>query len=306
MHTEVHSNERFDVYAAITDKIVAAIEAGAGDFQMPWHRLGPSMARPVNAVTNVHYHGINVVALWAEAMMRGYGSGWWATFQQWNRLGARVRKGEHSTLIVVYKPRTRSNADEESDEERGPRLFARAYRVFNHDQVEGWRPLPEVVLGLATALEDAETFVTATGARVQHGGDSACYHRKEDLIRMPDRSRFIDTGGSTATEAYYSTLLHELTHWSGAEHRLNRQFGERFGDDAYAVEELVAELGAAFLCADIEITNEPRPDHAAYLTSWLRVLKSDRRAIFTAATRAKEAAAYVGSLADSAGWRTPQ
>lgn len=114
---------------------------------------------------------------------------------------------------------------------------------------------------------------------------------------MPDRYRFIDTKSGTATEAWYATLLHELTHWAGASHRLDRQFGERFGDDAYAMEELVAELGAAFLCGDLGITAEPRADHAAYIDSWLRILKGDRKAIFTAASAANKAAEYLKSIA---------
>ena len=113
---------------------------------------------------------------------------------------------------------------------------------------------------------------------------------------MPDRHRFIGTETSTATEGWYSTLLHELTHWTGASHRMDRTFGKRFGDDAYAMEEMVAELGAAFLCGDLGITAEPRPDHAAYIENWLRILKADRKAIFTAASAANKAAEYLAGL----------
>lgn len=114
-----------------------------------------------------------------------------------------------------------------------------------------------------------------------------------DYIAIPDKARFVGSPTSTATECYYSTLLHELVHWTGAEHRLNRTFGERFGDAAYAAEELVAELGAAFLCADLGVTNDPRPDHAAYVASWLKILRSDSRAIFTAASLSTAAVTYL-------------
>jgi antirestriction protein ArdC len=299
MQTDVLSTKRFDVYRAVTDRIVEAIEAGAGEFVMPWHRAGPGLGRPTNAATRMKYQGVNVVALWAEAAALGYGSGWWATFEQWKGLGVRVRRGEHGATIVFYK-RFEQNREEAEDEERGPRLLARAFRVFNSDQVDGWQPPEATPSNLAETLEQVEAFVRLTGAKVRHGGSAAFYQLKEDMIHMPDRGVFAGSPTSTPTETYYSTLLHELTHWTGAKHRLDRQFGERFGDEAYAVEELVAELGAAFLCADLEIANEPRLDHAQYLSHWLRVLAADRRAIFTAAKRAGEAAAYLSSFVDGA------
>lgn len=296
MQSEVHFVERFDVHRTVTDKIVAAIEAGAGEFVMPWHRVTPGTGRPANAASRMKYRGINVVALWAEAMVSGYGSGWWATYEQWKRLGAQVRKGEHGTTIVFYKQLspTEVEDDDESGSER--RLVARAFRVFNQDQIAGWDPPTPLTANLVETLEQAEAFVASTRATIRHGGNAACYLSKEDAIKMPRRGAFVGSPTCTATEAYYSTLLHELTHWSGAKHRLDRQFGERFGDDAYAMEELVAELGAAFLCADLEITNEPRPDHAAYLATWLKVLGDDPRAIFLAARSASNAAAYLGAL----------
>lgn len=135
-----------------------------------------------------------------------------------------------------------------------------------------------------------------TCAWIRHGGDVACYDRRADEIRMPERSRFIGSGTCAPIEAYYSTLLHELAHWSGSPKRLDREFGRRFGDEAYAMEELVAELGAAFLCTQLKVTCEPRPDHAAYLASWLAVLGRDSRAIFTVASLAQDAAEYLEAL----------
>ena len=298
MQNIVPSNDRFDLYRTVTDKIVAAIEAGAGAFIMPWH-VSAATGRPINALTGHDYRGVNVVALWAEAVMSGYGTGWWASYRQWDRLGAQVRRGEHGAVIVFYNRLNTAPTDELDGSDRF-RLVARASRVFNLDQVDGWRPPEPAPVSMVEALADVEAFVTATKAVVVHGGSRACYRRDSDRIELPGRDRFRGSLTSTASEAYYGTLLHELTHWSGAPHRLNRTFGTRFGDNDYAVEELVAELGAAFLCADLGIANEPRPDHAAYVASWLEVLNHDRRAIFTAAARANEAVAHLQALYDGA------
>lgn len=290
MQTSVPSNERFDLYRTVTDKIVAAIEAGAGAFVMPWH-VSAATGRPINALTGHGYRGVNVVALWAEAVMSGYGTGWWASYRQWERLGAQVRRGQRGSVIVFYN-HLNTAPTEELDDSRF-RLVARASRVFNLDQVDGWQPPGAAPVPTVEAWAEVEAFVAATKAVVVHGGSRACYRRDYDRIELPDRDRFRGTPTSSASEAYYGILLHELIHWSGAPHRLGRTFGARFGDNDYAVEELVAELGAAFLCADLGIANEPRPDHAAYAASWLEVLNDDRRAIFTAAARANDAAAYL-------------
>jgi antirestriction protein ArdC len=295
MESSVPSEARFDVHRAITETIAEAIERGAGEFVMPWHRTGPGIVRPVNAATGVSYRGVNVVALWAEATLAGYGSGQWASFRQWQKLGASVRKGEHGTTIVFYKKfDVELNSDDE--DERGQRLVARASRVFNVDQVVGWAPPEKTAPSPAEVLPELEATVKATKAEIVEGGDRAYYHRTGDRIHIPSRSRFCGSPTSTPTESFYATLLHELTHWTGAAHRLNRTFGERFGDDAYAFEELVAELGAAFLCGDLGIANDPRPDHAAYVANWLEVLKRDRRAIFAAARSASLAAEYLTGL----------
>lgn len=292
MSDTVLSNERFDVHGAVTDQIVAAIEAGAGAFVMPWHGVAPSLGRPTNAHTGLTYRGVNVVGLWAQAMLRGYPGGWWASFRQWSQLGAHVRRGEHGTTVVFYRHVKTAPADEPEEPER-TRLVARASHVFNQAQVEGWEPpVPDCPDPVRT-IEGADAFVAGTGAVIRHGGVRACFRLDEDCIEIPDRDRFVGSPTSSASEAYYSTLLHELTHWSGAPDRLDRTFGQRFGDAAYAMEELVAELGAAFLCADLQIANQPRPDHAAYLSAWLKVMKSDRRAIFTAAARARDAVAFL-------------
>ncbi|MAY19956.1 MAG: peptidase [Erythrobacteraceae bacterium] len=283
----------------ITNHIIAAIDAGAGKLKMPWHRSGANIMRPVNVASGNAYRGVNTVALWAAADAFGYHHGLWGTYRQWQDRGAQVRKGEKSSLIVFYREFDSDDADDSDDNDRRRRCMARASRVFNIAQVDGYELAePTTEDNRVDPIASAEAFISATGAKISEGGDRAFYSIREDAITMPDRFRFIDTKSGTATEAWYATLLHELTHWTGASHRLDRTFGERFGDDAYAMEELVAELGAAFLCGDLGISAEPRADHAAYIDSWLRILKGDRKAIFAAASAASRASEFIVSFAD--------
>jgi antirestriction protein ArdC len=292
--------QRFDIHQHITNQIVAAIEAGAGEFRLPWHRDTGSIMRPVNVASKKPYQGVNILTLWASGDAAGYQTGTWGTYKQWTEAGAQVRKGEKASYIVFYKEITVAG-DESSEDENDTRLFARATPVFAAEQVDGYASpaLPEPQGSPVEPIEAAEAFIAATGANVVHGGSRACYVPRTDNIHMPPRDVFLGTATSTAAEAYASTKLHELTHWAGAEKRCNRQFGKRFGDDAYAMEKLVAELGAAFLCADLGITDTPRADHAQYLDNWLRVLKADKKAIFTAASKASQATAFLASLQPS-------
>ncbi len=291
--TNVLSKSRFDVHRAITDKIVQAIEAGAGKFVMPWHNVGLGIGRPLNVATGSRYRGVNVVALWAGAILSAFETGYWATYRQWQEVGAQVRKGERGSVIVFYK---NLEPDLLTGEDGERRFVARASHVFNADQVDGWRPPEPVFRSPVEVLEEVEAFVRATGADIGHKGSAAFYLERGDYIQMPERTLFHGTATSTSTESYYSTLLHELTHWTGAKHRLNRTFGERFGDEAYAVEELVAELGAAFLCADLGISNDPRPDHAAYVSQWVKLLKNQPRAMIMAAQEASKASEFLHEL----------
>lgn len=291
MDSTVHSHTTSSVYESITDSIILAIEQGASDFVMPWHGEGPAVGKPTNALTGATYRGINVVALWAEACVRGYGSRHWATYRQWASLGAQVKRGEQASTVVFYKKLEPSEPD--GGEDTNGRLIAWASSVFNAEQVDGWALDMPLAISLVDRIDAVERAIALIGAEIRHGGSVASYVPAEDFVRMPAAERFVGSPTSTPTEAYYSTLLHELTHWTGAPHRLDRAFGKRFGDDAYAMEELVAELGAAFLCADFAISNEPRPDHAAYLSGWLSILDADKRAIFGAARLASEAATYL-------------
>lgn len=256
----------------------------------------------MNIASGKAYRGVNTVALWAAADALGFADGIWGTYRQWQDRGAQVRKGEKSSLVIFYKEfESAENSAVSTDEEGNDRRFvARASRVFNVAQVDGYTlPIPDIAETRIDPCVQAESFIAATGAKISIGGDRAFYRPSTDSITMPDRNRFIGTPTSSATEGWYSTLLHELTHWSGASHRMDRMFGKRFGDDAYAMEEMVAELGAAFLCGDLGITAEPRPDHAAYIDNWLRIMKADRKAIFTAASAANKAAEFLTNLANT-------
>jgi len=292
------ASTRPDIHTQITNQIIEAIEQGAGDWQMPWHRTGEGLNRPMNADTGNAYRGINVLSLWVAAEVRGFSTGLWGTYRQWQAKGAQVRKGEKASLVIFYKEYDAEDIDTETGETTdGKRRFARASYVFNADQVDGYeRPEPPEAINPVEAISQADAFIRSTGAKISHGGDRAYYRPTSDSIQMPEPSRFLGTPTSSATECYYSTLLHELTHWTGHAKRCDRQFGERFGDEAYAMEELVAELGAAFLCADMGIALTPRPDHAAYIDHWLKVLKADNRAIFTAAAQAAKAGEFLERL----------
>jgi antirestriction protein ArdC len=289
---------KFNVFEAVTKKIVAMIETTPGGYKAPWHAPAGRSILPSNAATCAEYQGVNVLSLWAETQLRGYTSPVWASFRQWQRLGAKVRFRERGTLVVFYK-RIETQPADRTDHDRLPelRFVARASHVFNVAQVDGYTPIEPERLSLFQRIAEVEAFVEAVEATVRHGFAFARYRRDTDAIEMPDRAWFIQDAVGTAEENYYATLLHELTHWVGAPHRLNREFGSRFGDAAYAFEELVAELGAAFLCAAFGISTEPRPDHAAYVSIWLDVLKRDPKALFSAAKKAQEAFEHLAYLA---------
>ncbi len=292
------AKQKFDVHQEVTDRIVAALET-AGEFQLPWIRnKGGSMKRPVNIASAKPYNGVNIVSLWLAAQTSDYPSHLWGTYKQWQERGCQVRRGEKSSLIVFYKKLEFEQTDEQTGEtESAERLMARASFVFNAAQVDGFTLESDQSLPDAPAfdpIDRAETFAKATGARIEEGGDIACYIPATDMIRIPERRRFTGTKTTTAAEGFYSTLCHELIHWSGVKHRLDRNLAGRFGSESYAVEELVAELGAAFLCGDLGIASEPRTDHAQYIAHWLKILKDDKRAIFTAASKASEAANWLG------------
>ena len=285
---------REDVYARVTARIVADLEHGVRPWLKPWNagHTEARITRPLRA-NGQPYRGVNVLLLWSEAMAKGYATPTWMTYRQAAELGGQVRKGEHGTLAVYANRLTRIETDDDGEEHERAIPFMKAYTVFNVSQIDG---LPERYCALPPApaeplprLEAAERFFAATGARIRHGGNRAFYAPGPDIIQMPPFEAFRDA------ESHAATLAHELTHWVGHPSRLDRHFpnGHRFGSDGYAFEELVAEIGAAFVCAELGLTPEVREDHAAYLAHWLEVLKSDKRAIFSAASHAQRAADFL-------------
>jgi len=291
------TQSRADVYSRVTSKIIADLEKGVRPWQRPWNveRAAGRISRPLRH-NGTPYRGVNVLLLWGEAQEKGYSAPVWMTFKQAQKLGATVRKGEHGSLVVFADRFTKTETDDAGQAIEREIPFMKGFTVFNVEQIDG---LPsndhaktqepgEPVARIA----QAETFFAATGARIQHGGNQAFYAPARDLVQMPRRESFKDA------ESYCATLAHELTHWTSHPDRLARELGKRFGDRAYAAEELIAEMGAAFLCADLGITPEVRADHAQYLREWLGILQNDKRAIFTAAAQAQRAADYLHKLQD--------
>lgn len=276
-----------DIHAEVTAALVAAIEVNPGDPVMPWHRGGASEL-PVNIASGAAYQGVNIVTLWVSGQVAGHASSVWGTYRQWRAADCQVRRGETAVPVVFYKQVVRE-ADGEDETFRVLKWFP----VFNAGQVDGWQPPPALDSPALPRLAAVDAAVLATGAQISEGGDRAFYAPATDSIRMPDGHRFFDTESGSRTENFYAVLLHELTHWTGHSSRCDRDLGQRFGSEAYAMEELVAEIGAAFLCARLKITPAVREDHAQYLANWLQVLKTDNKAIFTAAAKAQAAVDFI-------------
>jgi antirestriction protein ArdC len=257
------SSSRVDVYTRVTTKVIADLENGVRTWLKPWS-ADVDATRVVLPLRHngVPYRGINVLLLWSEAMEKGYSSPKWMTFKQAIELGGHVRKGEHGSLIVYADKITQTEENDKGEEVERDIPFMKGYTVFNVAQIER---LPEEYYGTPEKKGDtmkligkAEAFFAATGAVVRHGGSKAYYAPGPDVIQMPEPEAFRDG------ESYAATKAHELTHRTSHASRLAREFGaKRFGDEGYAMEELVAELGAAFLCVALGITPEAREDHAA-------------------------------------------
>jgi antirestriction protein ArdC len=290
------ATEKPDVYRKVTDAIVNAVEQGVSNWRMPWHTSGKFAFSPINVTSKKPYRGINTLCLWAAAQAKGYERGEWGTYNQWQDRGTQVRKGEKATTVVFWKfanSATESQEDGDEHTASGSRLlFTRGYSVFNASQVDRYSPKGDAGTPIEQRIERAEAFFGAINARVTHLGNRAFYSPADDSITLPPFPAFF-----TPTD-YYSTRAHETGHWTSAAGRCNRELGKRFGDQAYSVEELVAELSAAFVCAHLGLSSEPRPDHAQYIASWLKVLKADKRAIFTAASKAQQAADFMIQMAD--------
>lgn len=290
------NSERQDVYTRVTDKIIADLEYGVIPWQKPW-RDNPEtqIIRPLRH-NGTPYRGINTMLLWGASEERGYISPYWMSYRQATALGGQVKRGEKGSLVVFANRLTKTDTDENGNDTEIEIPYMKGYTVFNVQQIDG---LPErYTVTHAPPLADefdrierADAFKSATNATIFHGDAGAYYVESSDHIQMPPFERFRDA------PSYYAILLHELIHWTKHPARLNRDLGrKKRGDAGYAREELVAELGAAFLCADLGLTPETRPDHASYIDYWIKVLREDKRAIFSAAAHAQRAADYLIGL----------
>jgi antirestriction protein ArdC len=300
----MHAN---DLFETITDQLIADIETGAaGTWRMPWHTLAD--AGTPTSVDGRLYRGMNAVWLAMVTAAHDWSTGVYGTYRAWQRHGAQVRRGEKAVQVVLWKPTTAKDdaTRDESEDGTRRRLLARAYAVFAAEQVDG---AEEIIARRAERLAQRDTpdritaadaYFAAIDATIIEGGNRAYYQPSTDTIHIPTLDRF-DHGARHA-----GTLAHEHVHWTGRADRLHRDLTGRFGSDAYAAEELVAELGAAMWCAQIGLSAVTRPDHAAYLAGWLRVLRSDARALVTVASRAQGAVDFLNtraghtSLADAA------
>jgi len=287
------TTEKQDVYVRITGKIIADLENSVRPWLKPWNAAHTEgrITRPLRH-NGVPYSGINILMLWASAMEQGFAAPIWMTFKQALELEAHVRKGEKGSLVVYANSITKTETSEAGEEIEREIPFMKGYTVFNVEQIEGlpehYYGKPEIKLTTVERNQRAETFFRNTGADIRYRGDRAFYAYEADYIQMPVIEAFRNA------ESFYATLAHEATHWTRHQSRLDRDLGRKhYGDEGYAREELVAELGAAFLCADLDLTPEVREDHAGYIGCWLQVLQNDKRAIFSAAAHAQRAVDYL-------------
>lgn len=275
-----------DMYADVTNKIIQLIEDQAATKTISWAKLG-HCGLPMNLSTGKAYQGINVLLLWLAAADNGFSSPYWLTFKQAKAMGGTVKKGSTGTRCAFFKiQESRSAVDDEGNPITYPMISP--FTLFNLDQIDGIE-CPQVVElpGSDGKIEQAERIMLGCGAIITELGDKAFYRPSTDEIYIPSRPQFEDL------HQFYAVAFHEITHWTGGKARLARDMTGRFGSESYAVEELVAELGAAFCCASLGWVAETAPSHAHYIDSWLRVLKADKRAIFTAASSAQRAYEYM-------------
>ena len=279
-----------DLYLEVSARIIAELQKGAAPWVKPWS-ASPGANTPCNAISNRPYSGCNVVLLWM-AQAAGYRTPRFLTFKQALELGGHVRKGERGTKVYFVKQLEIQEGTDEAPARLVPMM--REYTVFNVDQCDG---LPDsVTTGKPIRVRNPDTrddladqFLHSTGADIREGHGEAYYVPSRDFISMPSFGTF------KAADHFYNVTFHELTHWTGHKSRLDRDLKNRFGSRNYAAEELIAELGAAFLCAEFGFDGDVR--NAGYIASWIELLKADKRAFFTACSKASKAADYLRGLA---------
>lgn len=284
------------IYQEVTNIIIGQLEAGTIPWQQPWDSINQrAIGLPYNFTTGNSYQGVNVVLLWGATIKHNFTTNEWAGFYQWQEKKESVRKGEKGTTIIYY-----GINEKLVDDELQKIPFLKSSYVFNKCQLQSYNPEQEINVkfepSIIEKIDIIDEFLANIPAIVgSHDGDP-CYNPVNDKIMMPYVENFRGSETCSATDAWYSTIFHELTHWTGAKHRLDRDGGRKFGDQKYAFEELVAEFGAAFLCAGFGISTVDKGDHAAYIAHWLKVLKENDRILFSASSDASKAANYLKSL----------
>ena len=288
-----------DIAAEISNLIISKIESGTLPWRRPWTLTGSDAGeggRPLRA-NGVPYTGINAVYLWAVGDALGYRSRYWMTYKQAKDLGAQVRRGEKSSLSVFFNSTQKTVVDKITGDEATKSIrFMRSYAIFNADQIDD---LPERFRPDALMLEKPspserqaaiDAFFDPIAIEVRHGGDRAFYSPGGDYVQMPPKAAF------RSSDHHAATLAHELGHATGATHRLGRTFGKRFGDRAYAFEELIADCTSGIICAELGLPCELHDSHASYIEGWLKILKADKTAIITAAAQAEKAYKWLAAF----------
>ncbi|CAI0837850.1 DNA primase TraC [Serratia proteamaculans] len=277
------SRTKSDIYQTVTDSIISALETGVKPWSCPWQRVPGMSGLPSNYATGAAYSGMNIMLLWYSASEQGFSDSRWMTYKQAKAEGGQVRKGEHGTTAIFYATLEKEN--DAGEVEHIPML--KTFTVFNVQQIDGLALTTETVSPEATfdPLPQAENLLRKSGANIIEKGQNAFFIPSTDEIHLPERYLFADAAN------FYATGLHELVHWSGGKSRLNREMKGKFGSEGYAFEELIAELGSAFLMADLGIVGAVQ--HESYIASWLKALRNDKRYIFKAASSASKAHRYL-------------
>lgn len=290
-----------DVKYEVTAKIIEALEKGENEFRDILVN-GAAGGVPVNAKTGKRYNGSNVLLLWISAQMLGYKSPLWLTYKQAQEMGGQVKKGEKATLCSYFDKRAKKSKAEllQDDEDKQEFYFlCKPFYVFNVDQIENlpdsvMAQVPELSTKQNAHIEEIDLYFKNTGVQIESTKKNVCfYDRKKDVINVPEIEYF------TKPENYYLALAHETAHWTGAEHRLNRVKGKKFGDDVYAFEELIAEVTGSIVMGRFGLLGTSLENHASYLQNWLDVLHADKNAIFAASRMAFEAYDYLESLQEN-------
>ena len=284
---------RVDHHQTIVDDIMQQLAEGVLPWHKPWQVANGLVSKPLRE-NGVPYQGVNILALWAASLEAGFTSPYWMTYRQAKEHGGQVRKGETATHVFFAKQVLKRSDESEDADSNGlePIFVRRAYAVFNTSQIEGLPDRytePQPTVNPDERDEFCATWFARLDVEVRHGGSRACYHGGSDVIRMPQFEAF------KSADDYYATLAHEAVHATGAKHRLGRPL-DPSDSCAYAREELVAEFGSAFLCADLGLKLKPRSDHASYIAHWLRLLNDSPKALFEAASLAQRAVEYLHGL----------